>query len=241
MELHGPGGLHHVHTGSFVFRRRKRGKTSHKHSFSQLLLLSRSICIWLSYHLIRSLLKLQTLLDGQKVLGPITSELISDFVVSKYNTFPFTRCERQKPGGGVKEGEGDAAGGASPPWGERVTLSIHIAWWEETLKMVHMLNTSDWPAASVGVLQRNRTKKIHIERETEEIYYKERAYVTVRARKSAMCRAGWQVGNSGRISKMPFWDKIPSPLGNPVLVLNAFIFHIIHEAHNYWKSTECKC
>ena len=104
--------------GAFVFRGRIRGKTSHKHSsFSQLLLLSRSICICLSYHLIRSLLKLQTILDGQKVLGPITSELISDFVVSKYNTFPFTRCERQKPGGGVKEEEGDAAGGAWPPWG----------------------------------------------------------------------------------------------------------------------------
>lgn len=103
--------------GAFVFRGR-RGKTSHKHSsFSQLLLLSRSICICLFYHLIRSLLKLQTILDGQKVLGPITSELISDFVVSKYNTFPFTRCERQKPGGGVKEEAGDAAGGASPPWG----------------------------------------------------------------------------------------------------------------------------
>lgn len=223
---------------AFVFRGRRRGKTSHKHSFLNCCFSadpSASDSLTTSF---RSLLKLQTLLDGQKVLGPITSELISDFVVSKYNTFPFTRCERQKPGGGVKEGEGDAAGGASPPWGERATLSILTAWWVETLKMVHMLNTSDWPAVWVGVLQRNRTKKIHTERETEEIYDKEWAYVTVGATKSPTCRAGWQAGNSGRISMMPFSDKIPSPLGNPVLVLNAFMFHIVH---NYWKSTECKC
>lgn len=74
--------------------------------------------------------------------------------------------------------------------GQRAMRSILTAWWEGTLNMVHVLNTSDCPAASVGVLQRNRTKKIHIERETEEIYYKERAYVTVGARKSTMCRAG---------------------------------------------------
>lgn len=69
-------------------------------------------------------------------------------------------------------------------------LSILTAWWDETLNMVHALNTSDCPAVSVGVLQRNRTKKIHIERETEEIYYKEQDYVTVGARKSTMRRAG---------------------------------------------------
>lgn len=74
--------------------------------------------------------------------------------------------------------------------GQRAMLSILIAWWDETLNMVHVLNTSDCPAVSVGVLQRNRTKKIHTERETEEIYYKERAYVTVGARKSTVCRAG---------------------------------------------------
>ena len=54
--------------------------------------------------------------------------------------------------------------------GQRAMLSILIAWWDETLNMVHVLNTSDFPAVSVGVLQRNRTKKIHTERETEEIY-----------------------------------------------------------------------